>query len=105
MQYVTGIEGYLRRQLGLPIASTAPLGRITDGFSTAIRRFAADQGVPWVDFVKGQRKDDVMHEHLARFEAAGRTEGVLFVGRAQEKASLFRTEKRHNAEGPAIRGS
>jgi hypothetical protein len=47
-----------------------------------VRRFAAEQQVPLVDFVKGQRKDDVMHEHLARF--AG-TEGVLFIGRAQEK--------------------
>ena len=27
--------------------------------------------VPWVDFAKGQRKDDVMHEHLARFDRAG----------------------------------
>ena len=29
-----------------------------------MRRFARDQRVPWVDFAKGQRKDDVMHEHL-----------------------------------------
>ena len=43
-------------------------------------------GVPWVDFAKGQRKDDVMHEHLARFTG---TEGVLFVGRAQEKTGCF----------------
>ncbi|MFD1507010.1 hypothetical protein FE374_03755 [Georgenia yuyongxinii] len=31
--------------------------------------------------------------------AGGREEGVLFVGRAQEKTRLFRTEKRHNSEG------
>ena len=99
LQYAAGIVGYVHRQLGLPIASTAPLAKITDTFSAAIRRFARDQGVPWVDFTKGQRKDEVMHEHLAEFEAVGRTEGVLFVGRAQEKTGLFRTEKRHNAEG------
>ena len=99
LQYAAGIVGYVHHQLGLPVASTAPLGRITDAFSAAVRRFAADQGVPWVDFVKGQRKDDVMHEHLAAFEATGRTEGVLFVGRAQEKTGLFRTEKRRDAEG------
>jgi len=101
LQYPAGIVGYVHRQLGLPIASTAPLGRITDAFSAAIRRFAADLHVPWVDFVKGLRKDEVMHEHLAAFEAAGRSEGVLFVGRAQEKTVLFRTEKRHNGEGKA----
>lgn len=99
LQYAAGIVGYVHRQLDLPVASTAPLGKITEAFSAAMRRFAVDQGVPWVDFVKGQRKDDVMHEHLAGFEASGRTEGVLFVGRAQEKTALFRTEKRRNAEG------
>ena len=99
LQYAAGLVGYVRRQLGLPIASTAPLARITDAFGAAMRRFAGDQQVPWVDFVKGQRKDDVMHEHLAPFQAAGHTEGVLFVGRAQEKTALFRTEKRRDAEG------
>jgi hypothetical protein len=98
LQYAGGLIGFIQRQLGCPIASTAPLGKITDAFGAAMRRFAADQQVPWVDFVKGQRKDDVMHEHLAAF--AG-TEGVLFIGRAQEKTSLFRTEKRRDASGDA----
>lgn len=101
LQYAAGIVGYVHRQLGLPIALTAPLGKITDAFAAAIRRYAVDEQVPWVDFVKGQRKDDVMHEHLAGFEAAGRTEGVLFIGRAQEKTNLFRTEKRRDAAGKA----
>jgi hypothetical protein len=82
LQFAAGLLGYVQRQLGLPIASTAPLGKITDGFSAAMRRFARDQQVPWVDFVKGQRKDEVMHQHLAGFD---REEGVLFIGRAQEK--------------------
>jgi hypothetical protein len=38
-----------------------------------------------VHFAKGQRKDDVMAEHLAAFTTAGGTEGVVFVGRATEK--------------------
>jgi hypothetical protein len=99
LQYPAGIVGYVHRQLGLPIASTAPLGKITDAFSAAMHRFAHDQQVPWVDFVKGQRKDEVMHQHLADFAAADRNEGVLFIGRAQEKTALFRTEKRRDAEG------
>jgi hypothetical protein len=96
LQHAGGLLGYIQRQLGLPIASTAPLGKITDAFCAAMRRFARNQQVPWVDFVKGQRKDDVMHEHLARFTG---TEGVLFIGRAQEKTSLFRTERRRDAAG------
>ena len=35
LRYPGGIVGYVHRQLGLPIASTAPLGKITDAFSTA----------------------------------------------------------------------
>ena len=99
LQYAAGLVGYVHRQLGLPIASAAPLAKITDRFTAAVRRFAADERIPWVDFARGQRKDDVMHEYLARFQAAGRTEGVLFIGRAQEKTPLFRTEKRRDRDG------
>jgi DNA-binding transcriptional ArsR family regulator len=98
LQYAAGLVAFVHRQVGLPIASTAPLGKISDGFTAAIRRFARDQRVPWVDFVKGQRKDDIAHAHLAGFD---RDEGVLFIGRAQEKTGLFRTEKRRNASGVA----
>jgi len=98
LQYAAGLVGYVQRQLGLPIASTAPLAKITDRFSREVHRSASAHAIPWVDFVKGQRKDDVMHEHLAGFTAQ---EGVLFIGPAQEKTPLFRTEKRRNAEGRA----
>ena len=99
LQHAGGLLGYVQRQLGLPVASTAPLAKITDRFAAAVHRFAEREQVPWVDFARGQRKDDVMHEHLGAFQAAGRTEGVLFIGRAQEKTPLFRTEKRRDAEG------
>ena len=96
LQFAAGLLGYVQRQLGLPIASTAPLGKITDAFSAAMRRFARELRVPWVDFVKGARKDEVMHQHLVGFT---REEGVLFIGRAQEKTALFRTERRRDANG------
>jgi hypothetical protein len=99
LQHAGGLLGYVQRQLGLPIASTAPLARITERFATAVHRFADREHIAWVDFARGQRKDDVMHEHLAAFQAAGRTEGVLLIGRAQEKTSLFRTEKRRDHDG------
>jgi len=87
LQCAAGLVAYVHQQLGLPIASTPPLAKITDAFSAAVHRFVRTGGVPWVDFAKGQRKDDVMHEHLERFTGS---EGVLFVGRAQEKTKLFR---------------
>ena len=66
---------------------------ISRAFVAELHRFARDQGVPLVDFAKGQRKDDVAHEFLAGFDG---DEGVLFVGRAQERTAVFRTEKRRN---------
>ncbi|MGQ0773759.1 MAG: hypothetical protein ACT4NY_04965 [Pseudonocardiales bacterium] len=44
-------------------------------------------------FAKGQRKDDLTGRFLAGFTD---DEGVLFVGRAQEKAGVWRTQRRHN---------
>jgi hypothetical protein len=99
LQYAAGLIGYLQRQLGMRITSTAPLAKVTDRFTAAVHRFAVDHQVPWVDFAKGQRKDGVLHERLALFQAAGHTEGVVFIGRAQEKSPLFRTEKRRDRDG------
>ena len=82
LQFAAGLVGYVQRQLGLPIASTAPLAKITDAFSTAVHRFAKVNRVPWVDFVKGQRKDDVMHEQLEHFTA---TEGSCSSGGHRRK--------------------
>lgn len=96
LQYAPGLVAYVHRQLGLPVASTAPLSRITDRFAAAVHRFADTEHIPWVDFAKGQRKDDVMHEYLEQFTAP---EGVVFIGRAQESTPLFRTEKRRDADG------
>jgi len=98
LQHVGGIVGYVHRHLGLPIVSTAPLAKISDRFGRAVHSFAQTEGIPWVDFVKGQRKDDVMTEHLRHFTPA---EGVVFIGRAQEKNTVFRTEKRRRPDGVA----
>ena len=36
LQYAAGLVGYVHQQLGLPIASTAPLAKISDRFSAAV---------------------------------------------------------------------
>jgi hypothetical protein len=93
LQRVGQVVGFLTRHRGFEIASTALVAPMSKAFVVGIGRYAADHGVPVIDFVKGQRKDEVMHEYLARSQGS---EGVLFIGRAQEKARIFRTEKRHN---------
>jgi hypothetical protein len=101
LQRDLGVVGFIREHLGMPVASTAVLAKRTEAFYAEIRAFAARHGIPVVDFRPGQRKDDVMREHLARFLAEGRAEGVVFIGRAQEKVSVFATTRRHDADGHA----
>ena len=92
LQYESGVVGFLR---GHAIASSALMAPMTRQFVSEIERFVTREGVDLVTFAKGQRKDDVAHDYLAGF---GAEEGVLFVGKAQEKTTTFRTEKRRNAE-------
>lgn len=94
LQRVGGVVWYLRGYLGQRFASTAGVRDKTDAFVADIERFVAEQGVEMVSFAKHQRKDDVTQEHLKHFDA---DEGVLYVGRAQEKARVVRTERRRNA--------
>jgi hypothetical protein len=51
-----------------------------------------------VHFRKGERKDDIAKRYLAEATRADGTvpEGILFVGRAQEKALVFGTQMRRN---------
>jgi hypothetical protein len=101
LQRAEGIVGFIRGHLGQPIASTAAIAPMSRDFTARLRSFADAHDIPCIDFARGQRKDDVMHQHLARFQEAGQTEGVLFIGRAQEKNTVFRTEKRRAADGRA----
>ena len=94
LQRIGGVVWYLRGHLGQRFASTAGVAPKTEAFVANIERFVADQGVEMVSFAKHQRKDDVTQQVLQQFDAI---EGVLYVGRAQEKARVMRTERRRSA--------
>jgi len=93
LQYDGGVATFFRKHRGHAFASSVLMAPISQAFIAAIEAFVAERRLPLITFEKGQRKDDVMAAHLARFTAP---EGVLFVGKAQEKATVFRTEKRRN---------
>jgi hypothetical protein len=93
LQHVGGVVSFLHAHRGHQIASSALLEPISQAFIAGLYHFAADRHIPVIDFAKGQRKDDLAHQFLAEFD---RPEGVLFIGRAQEKTAVFRTEKRRN---------
>jgi hypothetical protein len=97
LQHDKGVVGFFRYHRGHTFASSALMKPISDQFVAKLEGFAAEQKVPLIRFEKGQRKDDVAREHLARFTG---TEGLLFIGKAQEKSRVFRTEgRRHPKTG------
>ena len=95
LQWDGGVAMFFRNHRGQPFASSALMAPISTAFITAIEVFVTEHQLPLIGFAKGQRKDDVMAAHLARFTG---DEGVLFVGKAQEKTPVFRTEKRRNPQ-------
>src|SRR5512142_2144534 len=54
---------------GFPIASPAALGKISQGFRAAVRRYADSSDIPWVVFCKGDRK--LVRPYLDAAERAG----------------------------------
>src|SRR5207245_5863904 len=73
--------------------SSALMDPISKSFVAALEEFARREKIPVVQFRKGQRKDDIAAEQRRNFQE---TEGVVFIGKAQEKTPVFRTERRRN---------
>ena len=94
LQFAAGLIGYIQRQLGLPIASTAPPMDPSPTRSVQRPPLQPRPGCPG-SLRQGQRKDDVA-QAFGRFTDS---EGVLFVGRAQEKALVWRTQRRYSRDG------
>ena len=91
--YAAGVNGFFKYHRGMPFASGALMDPITKRFVASVHRYTKDHGIDMVAFAKGERKDDVMAARLAAHDGV---EGIVFVGRAQEKCRVFRTERRTN---------
>lgn len=96
LQRDLGVAMFFRTHRGDPVPSSALMARMTAAFRKSIDDYIKENAIDVVPFEKGERKDEVAKQYLARFE--GR-EGVLFVGIAQEKAPVFRTQKRKSRDG------
>jgi hypothetical protein len=93
LQIVEGALRFIRRQRQAKVPSTNAVEPMTRAFVEAIDQFARQHQIPMVSFQKGQRKDEVAAQMRAKFP---HLDGVVFVGKAQEKCTVYRTEKRHN---------
>ena len=99
LQIVEDVLGFIRRHRGHKVASTAMAEPITRAFVASIERLLAANGIPLLNFEKGRRKEEI----AARFRAAFKGEdGILLVGKAQEKCRVYRTEKRRNPRTGAV---
>ena len=83
-----GVVTFLRDHRGSPIPSPALFGPIGEAFRAAVRRFAEAQGVPLIPFRSRQDKLATVRPHLDAAAAAER-EGVVAVGVAQERRSVW----------------
>ena len=93
LQYGGGVSAFFVGHRGHKYASSVLMAPITETFVANIHHFIAARGLDLLSFGKGEDKDAIAHRYLADFPG---TDGVLFVGRAQEKAWVFRTQKRRN---------
>src|SRR5271165_3574683 len=56
---------------GFPIASPAALGKISQGFRAAVRRYAEGNQIPWVSFCKGVSRSETRSRGVSWGFAAG----------------------------------
>ena len=90
LQHGGGAASFFRFHRGEVFATARTMARMTREFIGEIYRFTDHNQIPVVPFGKGDRKDDVALARYAKFEAE---EGVVFIGKAQEKATVRRGRK------------
>jgi hypothetical protein len=96
LQTEKGVAHFWRFHRGHRFASSALMDPMTKDFVRRLERFAQNHAIPLVPFEKDQRKDDVAQRF---FGASKVEEGVVFIGKAQEKVRVFRTERRRRPNG------
>jgi hypothetical protein len=100
LQYVPGVVGFFRLHRGEPVASSTLMDPMSKAFIAATKKLVEELDIPLHEFTKDERKDDVAAKYRAHYSARARAranEGVVFVGKAQEKTKVFRTERRISA--------
>lgn len=96
LQIPRAVFHFLREHHGQGAVSSHRMRDITQRFIREIEAYAKHHEVPVIAFQRRQRKEDLAAQYLAEFEGS---QGVLFIGKAQEKVRTFRTVGRRNARG------
>src|SRR3954467_3992660 len=67
LAYGGGVQGFFVGHRGYHYASTALMDPMTKAFVADIHGFVAARGLELISFAKGQRKDDLAQQFLAKF--------------------------------------
>lgn len=78
------------QQRGFEIPSPTLLNQATKKYNAAVKAFATKNNIPLLQFESGIRKDDFAQAYRAEFQ---RSDGVVFIGTAQEKANSFKASQ------------
>ena len=95
LQLEPKVYRYLREQHGAGAVSSRYFQGMTRAFVGSIESFTQKIGVPLLTFNKQTRKEELAAEYRAKFTA---DEGILFVGKAEEKVTTFRTYQRREPQ-------
>ena len=87
-----GVSCFFRGHRREACATAKVMSQMTQTFIAAVERFASARGLSIETLEKGSRKEDLFHQRLQTFDC---DEGVVMIVKAQEKANVYRTIKRH----------
>jgi hypothetical protein len=82
LQHDAGVAAFFRFHRGHCFASSVLMDPIGKDFIAAVEDFVRRQQIPLLTIAEGQRKEDVALHYRRQFPGS---EGILFVGKAQEK--------------------
>jgi hypothetical protein len=88
LQRERNVYCYLRARHGASALSSRYFQSMTQVFVYGIEAFARRAQVPLLTFAKDTRREELAAQERSRFPG---TEGILFIGNAQEKVRIFRT--------------
>jgi hypothetical protein len=95
LQMGGGVVNFIQAQFQWPIPSPKALYEMTERFKRAVELYAESMGREIYQFSKDEDKDKVAQEHAELFEIK---EGVVLIGKAQEKSNAFRSQRKDHGK-------
>ncbi len=91
LQMAGGLITFIREQMGYPIPSPKVMRPFTEAYRKAVEQYAKERGLDIVSFEKHADKDQIARNQLKKNP---RQQGVVLIGKAQEKALGYKAQKK-----------